>query len=78
MKSAGELIVHAAAGHLLQRERRHPERLGVARPPVLAEQEPNREVGGELRRPPETAVGLVEDALVGADGLADEAGAGGL
>ena len=39
MEAAAELIVHAALGHLAQREQRHVERFLVFRARVIAEQE---------------------------------------
>ena len=59
MEAAAKLVVHPAAGHLVQRDRRHVERLG--RPTqVHAQAELQRHGLGELRRAAEPSPARVE------------------
>ena len=60
MEAAAELVVHAAARHAVERQLDHLERVGVAGPGVVPEQEVERHGLWELRRGAEPSVLVVE------------------
>ena len=76
VEAAPELIHEAAGRHALQGQDRHLERDRVARPPVVAQEQPHRKVGRELGRTRQTAVRGIEALLEGGHRRLDGGAAG--
>ena len=64
MEAATDLVVDPAKSHLRQRQRRHLQRLLVARAMRVAEQETDVEARGKLRGAAHAALDRVEDFRV--------------
>ena len=64
MKSAAEVIVHATAGHGIERDQRHPPGIGVAGAKMIAQQKMEHGRAREFWSDSEPAALLIKFQLV--------------